>query len=98
MQRSDLEAKFIARANTDPAFKQALLSNPKAVLAAELGVALPAELDVKVLEESATSIYLVLPAPAGDELSEQALEKVSGGVAWIDPEGEPATKTPKQIR
>ena len=50
-----------------------------------LGSALPEGLEVRVLEESADTIYLVLPSASavggqgGGSLSEEALEAVSGG-------------------
>ena len=53
----------------------------------ELGTRLPEEVRVVALEESADTIYLVLPgAPMagreGLELSDQELESVAGGGTW----------------
>jgi hypothetical protein len=55
---------ILRRAWADPAFKQALLTTPKAVIERALGVTLPAELAVHVHEETDTEIHLVLPKPA----------------------------------
>jgi hypothetical protein len=58
------------------------LANPKAVIQREFGLAVPASVEIRVVEETPTSAYLVLPAApvgAGQELSEQELEAVAGG-------------------
>jgi hypothetical protein len=71
--RSQAEAKVINKALTDPAFKAALLANPKAALESEFGVKLPANLEVNVVQEGANSATLVLPHSGGQELSEAEL-------------------------
>jgi hypothetical protein len=83
MIQRDLEnaayAKIVARAWSDPAFKENLLAEPAAVLAAA-GVAVPADLTVKLVEDTDQLVHLVLPAPpAEDELSDEALDNVAGG-------------------
>jgi hypothetical protein len=79
MQRKEFEELLIARAQADPAFRQALLSQPMATIEQELGIALPEGLRVEILEETASTLYLVLPPPAEAELSEEDLDDVSGG-------------------
>jgi hypothetical protein len=53
----------------------------------ELGTQLPESIEVRVVEESAQTIYLVLPSTSavgeGGEISDEGLEAVSGG-AWTD--------------
>ncbi|WP_256875100.1 NHLP leader peptide family RiPP precursor [Nostoc sp. C052] len=81
----NLEAQLITQAIQDPAFWQRLLNNPKAVLA-EQGLNVPDDVQINVLQESATQYYLVLPAlelptASGEvaELSDAELEAVAGG-------------------
>jgi hypothetical protein len=81
--RRDVELQLIEKAWKDAAFRQALLTDPQGALERELGGQLPAGVQVKVLQESADTCYLVLPAnpdraPAG-ELADQQLEAVAGG-------------------
>jgi hypothetical protein len=66
------------------------MANPKAVIARELGVPIPASVEIRVVEETPSSAYLVLPAApvrAGQELSEQELEAVAGGYWSADCSG-----------
>jgi hypothetical protein len=79
----DLRNRLIVKAWEDDAFKEALLSDPKASIEKELEVTLPAELNIRVVEETEDTIYLVLPVnpealPEG-EVSEDELEAVAGG-------------------
>lgn len=79
----DLEAQLIERAWQDEAFRQALLSNPKAVIEAEFGQKLPEDLQIKVLEETPNLMYLVLPMNpdqlTDQDLSDEELDLVAGG-------------------
>ncbi len=88
-------AQVFARTWSDVKFKAKLLSDPHAALA-EAGVDLPDGLNVKVLEDTADTQHLVLPAAPTNagELSAERLEEIaSGGAAttvnpmitdWID--------------
>jgi hypothetical protein len=87
--RYDLEARLLDRALKDPAFRRALIEDPKGTLERELRVTVPEGVGLTVLEGSPTSRYLVLPpAPAGvgGELSDTDLETVAGGDPWGGPE------------
>ncbi len=70
--------RVIAKAWADDAFKAALLANPNETLAAE-GIAVPAGLKLKVVENTDDAFHLVLPAPPSDALSDEAVGAVAGG-------------------
>ena len=73
--------EIVARAWRDPDYKQRLLDNPKDVLI-EAGSSVPDELEVKVVENTSTVRYIVLPESPnkiGESLSQKELDKVSGG-------------------
>jgi len=71
-------AALIARAQKDANFREALVADPKAVLAAE-GIALPDDLNLRVVELASNERLLVLPPP-GEALSDEALAGVVGGL------------------
>jgi Nitrile hydratase, alpha chain len=83
----ELEAQVIAQAVQDPPFRARLLADPKAVFA-DLGLNIPPEVTIQVLQETAQQYYLVLPAAeragrrAGARLSDADLEHVAGGGSY----------------
>ncbi len=84
--RAEMERTIVQRSIEDDAFRQRLLADPKAAVEEELGTRLPEGVRVEAVEESADTIYLVLPGTPmasgeGGELSDQELESVAGG-AW----------------
>ena len=82
--RQTLEAQLIDRAMQDETFRQELVRDPKGVFARELGIRLPEHIQVQVLEESPTTVYLVLPQAAtgtSTELADVELENVAGGLS-----------------
>jgi hypothetical protein len=89
-QPKDLEALLISKAMADEAFKNELISNPKAVIAREIGQELPEDLEIEVLESTQKKLYLVLPLKVGaegnytDELPDKELDAVAGGSAVSD--------------
>jgi Nitrile hydratase, alpha chain len=81
--RAEVERRLIERSLQDDAFRQRLLADPKAAVEEELGIQLPAEVQVRVVEETADTIYLALPSASptdeGGEISDQDLGAVAGG-------------------
>ena len=83
--RAEWERTIVQRSIEDEDFRQRLLDDPKGTLEQELGSGLPDGVEVRVVEESTDTIYLVLPSASalgdqGGELSDQELEAVAGGV------------------
>ena len=76
--RTELEARLIARAWQDEAFKQQLLHDPRAAITAETGGSVPEGIEVRVVEETATVRYLVLPHNT-TQLSDEQLDLTAGG-------------------
>ena len=74
--------KAIARAWTDADYKAKLLSDPHAALA-DAGVEAPAGTTIKVIENTADTVHVVLPVAPTEigSVSMEDLEKVAGG-AW----------------
>jgi hypothetical protein len=81
MFEETVQEQVIARSMKDSAFRQALLSNPRAVLAQEYHVHLADSISIRVLEEQSNTFTLVLPRgeEALLELTDADLEGVSGG-------------------
>jgi hypothetical protein len=83
----EMQTHVLTKAAKDSAFRQALLARPKAALQAELAAkfpgfpGLPDGLDIKAVEQTKNTVYLVLPPaePETEVLSEEQLEAVAGG-------------------
>jgi len=58
---SRLQAKVVAKAMRNAAFRRQLLKSPHKALAAE-GIEIPAGVRVRVVENSPKRVYLVLPS------------------------------------
>ena len=83
----EFQQELIVRIMKDESFRQKLLANSKSVVEREMGklkegAKLPTGIMVKVIEQPDNSLYLVLPN-ATDELSDEALESVKGGLVNI---------------
>ena len=60
--RKKIETKLIEKALDDAAFREKLTQDPKAAIAQELGIQLPPEIEVKVVQETPEILYIVLPS------------------------------------
>ena len=85
--RAEMERRLIERSLEDDVFRQQLLADPRAMIEREIGTQLPEEVRVVAVEETADTIYLVLPSASplggeGEELSDRELEEVAGGGSW----------------
>lgn len=80
---SQIERQIIAQALIDPAFRDRLMADPKAVMA-EKGLDIPADVQINVVKETPNTYYLVLPAlelpqSGSGSLTDAQLEAVVGG-------------------
>ena len=70
-------AQILSKCWTDAHYKAKLLADPVAVFQAE-GLSVPQGLELRVVEDTAQTAHLVIPArPA--EVSDEALENIAGG-------------------
>jgi hypothetical protein len=100
--RVNMERRLVERSLQDEDFRQRLLSDPKGAIEEELETRLPPEVRVQAVEESAETIYLVLP-PAPSRANEQGKSSSPTGSwrAWLGarargtnglPDGAPARR------
>jgi hypothetical protein len=84
--RKMVETRLILRALDDPAFRQKLITDPRAAFEEEIGVPFPAAANFQVIEESPGTVVLVVPkaAPQAGELSDTQLDAVAGGLTMAE--------------
>ena len=70
--------QLIAKAWSDEEFKARLMANPKDAMA-EVGMDVPEGLEIEVVESTQEKVYLIIPPKLDGELSDDDLDKVSGG-------------------
>ena len=85
IEAGTLQERVLERAIKDERFRQELLANPRGVLAREYQVHIPETIGIRVVEETADTLTLVLPPKQEtmQELTDAELEGVSGG--WVRP-------------
>jgi len=83
--RRDLETKLIEKAWKDPAFKQALISDPRGLIERYTGQKLPEQMRVFVHEEDANTLHFSIPAAPTNatQLSDAELEYVAGRTDFV---------------
>lgn len=82
VQRQKLEQQMIERAWQNESLRREMLSNPREVIARELGITIPPGVNIEVHEESANTLHFVLPAKpdsVSDDLSDEELQMVAAG-------------------
>jgi hypothetical protein len=86
LTRHDLEAKIVKHSWQDEAFRKEFIADPAGVFVKYLNVPAASLPKVVVNEEAAGSWHIVIPAKPkhANELSEQDLERVAGGVVNPD--------------
>jgi hypothetical protein len=75
--RTIIQNRIVGRALADSGFRDRLLANPRAAVAEELAVVLPAELEIVVVEESPSRLAIVLPVDL-DGLGPDAVWAMTG--------------------
>ncbi len=70
--------QVVAKAWADDEFKARFLADPASVLT-EQGIAVPAGLEVRAVENTSNVVYITLPPKPSDELSDEQLNQVAGG-------------------
>jgi len=82
-EQKTLQEQIVAKATQDEAFRQELLSNPKAAVERGLGITFPQGTNIRVYEDTPDIVHIVLPmkVQSGEprELSDAELEQAVGG-------------------
>jgi len=78
-QAQQAAQQLIARCWADAEFKARLQADPTGTLKAE-GYPVPDGHAIQVVESTADQSYLVIPPAPTDEISDEALDRVAGGL------------------
>ena len=84
--RQDFERDVIARARADAAFRADLIADPRAAIRKAYGLELPPSVELRVVEETPSVFYLVLPL-SSQALTDEQVSAVAGaaGVSGLFP-------------
>ena len=81
--RAEIKRRLLERSLQDDVFRQQLLADPRTIVEREIETQLPEDLRIVAVEETADTIYLVLPSAStageGGDLADHELEGVAGG-------------------
>lgn len=81
--RAEVKRRIIQRSIEGDPFRQRLLENPKAAIEEGSGIQLPEGIEIRAVEETPDTVYILLPGRSADvragELSDRELESVAGG-------------------
>jgi hypothetical protein len=77
--RAQMERRLIEKSLEDDSFRQRLIEDPKGAVEQELGTRLPEEVRVVAVEETADTIYLVLPSASSLGGGRRSLRSGAGG-------------------
>ena len=59
--RTEIERRIVARAQSDPDFRERLISDPRAAVGEVLGAEVPERIEVQVVQERPDLMCVVLP-------------------------------------
>ena len=76
-------SKLVERAQKDEQFRKQLLDDPKKAVESETGKPVPSGVQIHVMEQSNSHVYVVLPERSQGELTDEDLEAASGGVSDV---------------
>lgn len=77
--------KIIAKAWDDSKFKRLLVEKPRETLFKEFGFVFPAGINVRVVEETPSETYFVIPSQPRDRVSDDVSDKELDTVASMAP-------------
>lgn len=80
--RAQVEDYILARCLADRSVMDAAIRNPRFAMHTELGFTFPPPIQIQLLVDDAATCHLVVPyeLPMGDELPDELLEMVAGGM------------------
>ena len=79
---TEMERRLVEKSLQDDDFRQKVLADPRAAVEEEPGTRLPEGVRVLVMEETAGTVYLMVPFSSTGELFDRELEAVAGG--WLE--------------